>query len=88
MNRDDNFSLYEEEINMLATKQINISVKDYSSFLDVCKKLDNIGIMILNKVYDTQWRRYDIYTIMNKDQAYEMLDYVNSINGILWKGES
>lgn len=75
-------------VKMRLTKQINISVKDHESFVDVCELLDHKGIMILNRVYDTQWKRYDIYTMMNKEQAYEMLDYVNGINGILWKGET
>ena len=61
----------------------------YNSYLSIVDKLEELGVNVLEKVYDTGFGRYDVHTEMTKEQAYAMLDFVkkNTVDGFLWKGE-
>ena len=73
----------------MITRKIIVSCMLYLSYLSIVDKLEELGVNILEKVYDVEFERYDAYTEMTKEQAYTMLDFVkeNTIDGFLWKGE-
>ena len=73
----------------MKTKKIIVSCMLYPSYLSIVDKLEELGVNILEKVYDVEFERYDAYTEMTKEQAYTMLDFVkeNTVDGFLWKGE-
>ena len=73
----------------MKTKKIIVSCALDLSYLSIVDKLEELGVNILEKVYDVEFERYDVCTEMTKEQAYAMLDFVkeNTIDGFLWKGE-
>ena len=73
----------------MITRKIIVSCMLYLSYLSIVDKLEELGINILEKVYDVEFERYDVHTEMTKEQAYAMLDFVkkNTDDGFLWKGE-
>lgn len=70
------------------TKKVNITVCTHDSMEKVLEKLRSMGVKVLNHSYVVVWKRYDILTEMNKQQAIDLLDYLPSVKGIMWKGES
>ena len=73
----------------MITKKVIVSCMLDLSYLNIVGKLEELDVTILDKVYDAEFKRYDVYTEMTKEQAYAMLDFVkeNTIDGFLWKGE-
>ena len=73
----------------MITRKIIVSCMLCLSYLSIVDKLEELGVNILEKVYDVEFERYDIHTEMTKEQAYTMLDFVkgNTVDGFLWKGE-
>ena len=73
----------------MITRKIIVSCMLYLSYLNIVDKLEELGVNILEKVYDVEFERYDAYTEMTKEQAYTMLDFVkeSTVDGFLWKGE-
>ena len=73
----------------MITKKIIVSCVLDLSYLIIVDKLKELDVTILDKVYNTEFERYDVHTEMTKEQAYAMLDFVkeNTIDGFLWKGE-
>ena len=66
-------------------KQIIILVDEgYDEIID---KLTKFDIDILDRCYDIISRTYAIKTKMALDQSKNMLDVVNSVNGLMIKGE-
>jgi len=75
-------------LKMGKTKKINITVCTHESLEKVLEKLKSMGVTVLNHSYVVVWKRYDILTEMNREQAIDLLDYLPSVKGIMWKGES
>ena len=73
----------------MITKKIIVSCMLDLSYLNIVDKLKELDVTILDKVYNTEFERYDVHTEMTKEQAYDMLDFVkeNTVDGFLWKGE-
>lgn len=73
----------------MITKKIIVSCMLDLSYLNIVDKLKELDVTILDKVYNTEFERYDVHTEMTKKQAYDMLDFVkeNTVDGFLWKGE-
>ena len=73
----------------MITRKIIVSCALDRSYLSIVDKLEELGVNILEKVYDVEFERYDVHTEMTKEQAYAMLDFVkeNTVDGFLWKGE-
>ena len=73
----------------MKTKKIIVSCSLDCSYLSIVDKIEELGVNILEKVYDVEFERYGVHTEMTKEQAYAMLDFVkeNTVDGFLWKGE-
>lgn len=70
----------------MITKKIIISCGFYDSYEKIIRHLETIGVEVLDVEYDAQWGRYDVYTIMDREQAGDMLDFVDYYvdDGFLW----
>lgn len=70
-------------------KKVNVSCMTYDSYEKIVKECEKIGIKILEKMYVTQFDRYDVRTKMNHKQCRMLWDFVYSClnDAFFWKGE-
>lgn len=72
---------------MRKRKQVIISTVSEQLLSNIEKKLEDMGIDIVEIRYDLLWKRYDVYAKVTREQAYELLEFTKIHDLILSKGE-
>lgn len=61
-------------------RKVVISTLSEDVLTDVENKLDELGVNIIEKIYDLLYHRYELYVKVNLRQSYKLHRFMNSRN--------